>query len=134
MSDTTRKFVEAINKFGSNVAVMRSVPADVTDAADDLLFAGKHASQAVNAAADTVSNSFKNLFTRAMDGVANFGLIDVAIAGVTAAIQHSVDESNKASLQASMLLRDETGSVAKLADSGYPPGKTRRQSPPPFPA
>lgn len=124
VSDITHKFINNINKFGSNVAVMRSVPADIADAADDLLFAGKQASHAVNAAADTVSNSFKSLFSRAIDGVANFGLLDVAIAGVIAAIQHSVDEANKASLQGSMLVRDETGSVSKLAAAGFDVGKT----------
>lgn len=119
LASVTRTFIDNINSYGSSVAVMRSTVAGLDDAADDLLFVGHRAASAVNQAADTVSNSFKNLFSRAVDGVANFGLIDIAIASVVAVIQHQVDEANKASLQTSMAVRDETGSVRKLEEAGF---------------
>lgn len=118
VSDATKTFIDGLASFDSDIVVLRSTAAGLDDAADTLLFAGRKATEVINGAADTLSNSFKSLAARAVNGIANFGAIDIAIAAVTAGIQHAVDNANKDVLQSTMLAYDTTGSVSTLAKNG----------------
>ena len=119
LSDGAKVLNNAFNAFGQT-AVIYDVSDDLTDAAARIKYAGTSAAKSINASADVVAGSFKSIGSKLINGVAGFGIIDVAAAGLEGVFQHFSDVNAGKQLQAYLGSSDSTSKLVEaLAASGY---------------
>ena len=119
LSDGAKVLNNAFNAFGQT-AVIYDVSDDLTDAAARIKYAGTSAAKSINASADVVAGSFKSIGSKLINGVAGFGILDVAAAGLEGVFQHFSDVNAGKQLQAYLGSSDSTSKLVEaLAASGY---------------
>lgn len=127
LSDMAKKLHKAMNDFGSRVVITNVGTAAYTlnelgeavTRLEEVRWAGESAKRGIETAADTVGTAFKSIGARLVNGVANFGILDVAAAGIQGGLQHSRDTAYKQYMQNSVSVTAADAGAGILASNGY---------------
>ena len=119
LSQQAQKLYDAFEQVGNNMVLIRASE-NVAEGAENIAYAGRVAQKAIDTAADTVSNSFKNIAGKLVDGIAGFGIIDVAVAGLEATFQHVQDLGQGQGMQSYLSYKPETSELTnRLSQNGF---------------